>query len=159
MASYLRPRRGKAATAISQSLILKRGEIFFEVPTSGVGTGAGKIKMGDGSTTYESLPYFLDGGVSDLDNAKINFTNSSGHTDKSYNSRYLNEIIPSNPLHAIFTNLKRLLLNYNYQLNNTLDIDDNNICGPSFVLNAGYGSFILPDHAPSDPVNGNMWIS
>ena len=63
MASYLRPRRGKKATAIAQltaSAPLKRGEVFFEVPDGGTGTGAGRIKMGDGSTAYESLPYFLE---------------------------------------------------------------------------------------------------
>jgi hypothetical protein len=65
MSSYLRPRRGKKATAIAQltsSNPLKRGEIFFEVPDDGVGTGAGKIKMGDGVTAYADLPYFSEGG-------------------------------------------------------------------------------------------------
>ena len=62
MASYLRPRRGKKATAIAQNIILKRGEVFFEAPDSGVGTGAGKIKVGDGTTTYSQLPYFLESG-------------------------------------------------------------------------------------------------
>ena len=63
MSSYLRPRRGKKSTAIAQltsSNPLKRGEIFFEVPDEGVGTGAGKIKMGDGVTAYADLPYFSD---------------------------------------------------------------------------------------------------
>jgi len=65
MSSYLRPRRGKKSTAIAQltsSNPLKRGEIFFEVPDDGVGTGAGKIKMGDGVTAYADLPYFSEGG-------------------------------------------------------------------------------------------------
>jgi hypothetical protein len=61
MASFLRPRRGKNSTATSDGIILKRGEVFFEVPDTGVGTGNGKIKMGDGTTSYASLPYFLDG--------------------------------------------------------------------------------------------------
>lgn len=69
MSSYLRPRRGKKSTAIAQltsSNPLKRGEIFFEVPDDGVGTGAGKIKMGDGVTTYADLPYFSEGGSGDV---------------------------------------------------------------------------------------------
>ena len=33
MASYLRPRRGKEATAKSQNIVLKRGEVFFETPS------------------------------------------------------------------------------------------------------------------------------
>ena len=60
--SSLRPRRGKRSTAISKGIVLKRGEIFFEVPDSGVGTGAGKIVMGDGTSAYEDLPYFNEGG-------------------------------------------------------------------------------------------------
>ena len=66
MANYLRPRRGKKTTAESQLTSanpLKRGEIFFEVPTAGVGTGAGNIKMGDGATAYASLPYFINGSL------------------------------------------------------------------------------------------------
>lgn len=59
MASYLRPRRGKKATAESQNIVLKKGEVFFESPTAGTGKGIGKIKMGDGSTAYKNLPYFL----------------------------------------------------------------------------------------------------
>ena len=69
MSSYLRPRRGKKSTAIAQltsSNPLKRGEIFFEVPDDGVGTGAGKIKMGDGVTAYADLPYFSEGGSGDV---------------------------------------------------------------------------------------------
>lgn len=60
MANFFKPRRGKKATAILQNIVLKRGEVFFEVPDSGVGTGKGKIKMGDGTRTYEDLPYFYD---------------------------------------------------------------------------------------------------
>ena len=59
----LLPRRGRRSTAISKGIILRRGEIYFEVPDTGVGTGAGKIVMGDGSTAYEDLPYFTEGGA------------------------------------------------------------------------------------------------
>ena len=60
MANYLRPRRGRRATAIKQNIILKRGELFMEYPEAGPGTGTGKIKMGDGVTEYADLPYFFD---------------------------------------------------------------------------------------------------
>ena len=66
MANYLRPRRGKRATATSTltaSNPLKRGEVFFEVPTGGIGSGAGNIVMGDGATKYDSLPYFINGSL------------------------------------------------------------------------------------------------
>lgn len=65
MANSLKPRRGIKSTAEAQLVdahILGRGELFFEVPNTGVGTGAGKIKMGDGKSDYEDLPYFLEGG-------------------------------------------------------------------------------------------------
>ena len=57
-----RPRRGKRATAISKGIVLKSGEIFFEVPASGIGTAPGNIVMGDGTTAYEDLPYYTESG-------------------------------------------------------------------------------------------------
>ena len=60
MTVYFKPRRGKKSTAISQDIVLKNGEIFFEVPEEGVGSGKGKLKMGDGVTSYSDLPYFLE---------------------------------------------------------------------------------------------------
>ena len=118
MASYLRPRRGKKATAEAQltsSAPLKRGEVFFEVPDSGVGTGLGRIKMGDGSTAYASLPTFLE--QLNPDTALVGFTNSTtGSEDLSTNATYASAIVPSANLKTIFTNLKQLLLNHNVQL-------------------------------------------
>ena len=125
MASYLRPRRGKEATAKSQNIVLKRGEVFFETPSGGVGTGIGKIKMGDGSTSYASLPYFLKQLDLNDNNTKCAFTNATAATDKSNNTTYLNNIAPSNNLKTLFQNIKQLLLNYNSQLtslNNDLDL-------------------------------------
>ena len=127
MASYLRPRRGKKATAIAQltaSAPLKRGEVFFEVPDAGTGTGAGRIKMGDGSTAYESLPYFLE--PFDPNSATVGFTNATAAESDPYttNATHTNAIVPSANLKTIFTNLKQLLLNYNSQftkLNNDLE--------------------------------------
>ena len=116
MASYLRPRRGKEATAKSQNIVLKRGEVFFETPSGGVGTGIGKIKMGDGSTSYASLPYFLKQLDLNDNNTKCAFTNATAATDKSNNTTYLNNIAPSNNLKTLFQNIKQLLLNYNSQL-------------------------------------------
>ena len=74
MASYLKPRRGTYSTAASKLTrysdgVLKNGEIFFELNNSGAGKGVGKIKMGDGSTDYSSLPYFLS-----LQDSTITFT-------------------------------------------------------------------------------------
>lgn len=116
MASYLRPRRGKKATAESQAIVLKRGEVFFECPDTGVGTGAGKIKVGDGSTKYASLPYFMENFDLNADDATIAFTDTSTATAYSNNATYLTNIKPANSLKTIFTNLKQLLFNYNAQL-------------------------------------------
>lgn len=60
MASYLRPRRGKSATATSQlttAAPLKNGEVFFETET--IGSTRGNIMMGNGSSAYSGLTYFL----------------------------------------------------------------------------------------------------
>ena len=61
MAAYrsLKVRRGKRSTAENEHIILEKGELFFEVPEDGVGTGNGKIKIGDGETEYSKSPYFL----------------------------------------------------------------------------------------------------
>ena len=59
-----RPHRGKRSTAISKDIMLKEGEVYFEVPESGIGSGAGKIIMGDGITQYKDLPAFLEVGSS-----------------------------------------------------------------------------------------------
>lgn len=119
MASYLRPRRGKKATAVAQltgASCLKRGEVFFEVPNTGVGSGKGAIKMGDGSTDYANLPYFLQ--PFDPDSASIGFTDASAAESDPYstNATHAAAITPTANLKTIFTNLKQLLLNYNSQL-------------------------------------------
>jgi len=55
-----KPRRGRVSTMntdTKKDLVLKDGELFIELPDSG--TSGSKIKIGDGSTTYENLPYAL----------------------------------------------------------------------------------------------------
>lgn len=119
MAGYLRPRRGKLATATSQNIVLKRGEVFFEVPTSGVGTGAGKIKMGDGTTAYSALPYFLEPTVIEVATSTIAFAEATS-TD---NATLLNAIASGAQLKTIIGNVKKLLRNLDSsvtQLNNDL---------------------------------------
>lgn len=60
MAGYFKPKRGRRLTAENSNLLLQDGEMFCEVPDTGVGTGPGKIKMGDGITPYSELPYFIN---------------------------------------------------------------------------------------------------
>lgn len=72
---YLKPRRGKKSTMSGNkaNLVLRSGEMFVETPDTGAGTGASKIKFGDGSTPYSSLPYALG----DTSNDIITYTNDS----------------------------------------------------------------------------------
>ena len=61
MSYIFQPRRGKKATmnGSKAGTVLGSGEFFIEYPNAGVGKGKCKIKMGDGSTPYSSLPYAL----------------------------------------------------------------------------------------------------
>ena len=59
MAITLRPHRGKKSTMAGDkaSIILSAGELFMEYPDTGVGTGNIRFKVGDGTSTYDELPY------------------------------------------------------------------------------------------------------
>ena len=59
MALVFRPRRGMKSTMAGNkaSLVLESGELFLEYPDTGVGTGASRFKIGDGTTEYSNLPY------------------------------------------------------------------------------------------------------
>ena len=59
MASKLKPKRGSKARAEELNILLDAGEVFFEKPEDGLGTGPGNIKVGDGVTRYVDLPYFI----------------------------------------------------------------------------------------------------
>ena len=109
MAATLRPRRGKKASAESQAIVLKKGEIFFEVPDTGVGTGTGKIKMGDGTTAYSSLPYFLEGGGGSVDVSTSAITFTETTSSSSYNSTLLGKIVTGANLNIIIAAIKNLL--------------------------------------------------
>ena len=82
MADYFRPKRGKKSTAIQQRLVLKKGEMFVECPDSGMGTGLGRIKIGDGRSTYENLPYFVDSTTLPSEHVSVDITGTAfTHTD------------------------------------------------------------------------------
>lgn len=53
----IRPRRGSSQQWEYANPILAEGEMAFEVPDTGVGTGAINIKQGDGQTAWVNLPY------------------------------------------------------------------------------------------------------
>jgi len=55
----LRPRRATKAQWDYANPILDEGELVLEVPSSGVGTGLIKMKIGDGASNYKNLPYAM----------------------------------------------------------------------------------------------------
>ena len=131
--SFLRPRRGKKSAASGQTstdtedIILKRGEVFFEVPedpddpTISTGSGIGKIKMGDGVTAYSQLPYFTN-----TEDDKVGFTDCDSPTVSSEDINILNNIKPSATLKTLFTNIKQLLYNLYSEINNNKESISNN---------------------------------
>ena len=128
MASYFRPLRGTRASALEQldgNAPLKNGEVFFEYPDGGPGSGPGKIKMGDANgTPYSDLPYFIDPEnidrsnitgskikASSIDESKILFVNpASGDTQDD--SVHLAKISPTETTNTVFNRLKTLLINF-----------------------------------------------
>ena len=111
MAKHLRPRRGKKSTAESQKIVLQRGEVFFECPDTGVGTGAGKIKVGDGVTEYANLPYFVEpgSGSGDISDSAVTFTENTSTS----NTTLLNTIATGASLKVITGAVKKMLSNLN----------------------------------------------
>lgn len=109
MASYLLPRRG-AYSSIS-STVLKQGEIFFETP-NGIGSGKGKIMMGNGSGTYANLAqnskYFLD-----IDTTPVAFSDITTSDSNALNTLAGSLTAGGISLPAVIRVLKRALYNTN----------------------------------------------
>ena len=128
MAIYLKPRRGTQSKA--SDLVLQKGEIFFEIPTSGEGKGLGKIKMGDGVTPYSDLPYFLT------------FTNASSadYATNAGTAAYASAIPSHNHTTAEITNFDSAVTSL---MSNT---------GTAAVANN------IPVN-PTDTSNMNIWIT
>jgi len=57
MFAKIRPRRGTKTQWETANTVLAEGEIAIEVPDDGVGTGTVNIKIGDGTTEWNNLPY------------------------------------------------------------------------------------------------------
>lgn len=70
----LRPRRGTASQWRNANTLLNEGELGIEVPETGVGTGKSKIKIGDGYTRWNDLPYAVDYAPSELIADTIGYT-------------------------------------------------------------------------------------
>ena len=161
MANYLKPRRGRRSTAESQNIILKRGEVFFECPESGMGTGTGRIKIGDGTTAYVSLPYFIDPDnfISDISTASVVFT----ETSIDDNDTLLARIISGANLNTIIAAVKNLLSNFNSSFTRIDDeietMQENFQAGVESIYNACVAKGSTPASTSlSDVVAGIMAI-
>jgi hypothetical protein len=85
--STICPRRGDSYSWLTVDPVLQSGELAIEYPSTGVGTGLCKFKIGDGSTQYSGLPYAFDG---ESANSIDGGTSDSSHlirirSDSSYN--------------------------------------------------------------------------
>lgn len=78
ISKIFKPRRGLASTmsGTKASTVLADGEMFIEVQGTTVGQAKCKMKMGDGTTAYSSLPYAMGDTSSD----PITFTPNSATT-------------------------------------------------------------------------------
>ena len=56
----IRPRSGTADQWRSANPVLAEREIGYEVPNDGIGSGIIKMKMGDGMTPWNELPYAIE---------------------------------------------------------------------------------------------------
>ena len=100
MSKIFKPRRGTTYTMTStdkKNTVLAKGELFIEVPNTGVGTGASKIKIGDGVTTYENLPEALSG------SGKSDVSTSSSTTV----TQALNNVVSGKTIPYLFGELKK----------------------------------------------------
>ena len=96
------PHRGSKTnmtTGTGASTVLGAGELFVEYPDTGVGSGASKIKIGDGVTAYSLLPYALG----DTSVQEVTYTESTATTV----SQALAEAASGSALGNIIAGLKK----------------------------------------------------
>jgi hypothetical protein len=115
MSKIFKPRRGTKSTfntGSKSSTVLDEGEIFFEVPDSGQGKGRVRIKMGDGSSTYATLPYaipFTEDELITHNGTDTKSVSASSSIGSSTVSTYLNNAKSGNTLKTIIHNLREAI--------------------------------------------------
>lgn len=142
VSKIFKPRRGTASimAGTKKSTVLASGELFVEVPNTGVGTGASKIKIGDGTTAYSSLPYALG----DTSNDKINFSSNTSTTVAAA----LNSVVTGASLKNIVAGLKQAISLCNTSITQLND----DIGGFKFGISAdGKGQYKAPGDANWNP--------
>lgn len=114
-----KPRRILKSKAASLNPVLEAGEFIVEVPDTGVGTGPCRMKMGDGTSTYDKLPYMDKEVAVDVAASTIAFTES----ETTENADLLSEIVTGKSVKNLFGSTKKLLSNLTgsvTELNNNL---------------------------------------
>jgi hypothetical protein len=146
MSKIFKPRRGLKATAIKKSIVLEKGELFFEVPEGGVGTGLARVKLGDGVHKYDELPYSIN--LDEINDIRLVF-NASSTAD---NTALLNEIVTGKSLGNLIGSIKTLLSNLvKSDTTNTKKLEDvTDKAAPkkhsSSTIDYGVGSFSQYGH-------------
>ena len=138
---FLRPRRGKKSTMSGDkaNLVLKSGEMFIETPDTGVGKGASKIKVGDGSTPYSSLPYALG----DTSNEVIDYAADSSTSV----STVISNAASGNKLNKILAALKQGISLLNTNMGKYLPLAGGTVSGTTTINGIRTISVSVPDNA------------
>jgi len=123
IANQFSPRRG-AKTAMNNpsnpqsAIVLKAGELFIEYPDTGVGTGACKVKVGDGTTQYKDLPYAIE---NDASGATIDFDPDTSTTVATA----LSHVVSGAATSAIVAGLKQAVTLLNGEAIKSMTVDGN----------------------------------
>lgn len=98
--NVLKPRRGKASTIARLNPVLQKGELCLELPDDGSETHLGRIKIGDGTTAWNDLPYFISYDLTEYvkatDKGQPNGVvplNSSKLIDPQYLPAYVDDVL------------------------------------------------------------------
>ena len=151
VSKILKPRRGLAstmATAAKSGIVLAKGELFVEAPSTGMGTGASKVKIGDGTTAYSALPYALG----DTSNDKIAFSSNTSTTVAAA----LNSVASGNSLKTLIAGLKQAISLCNTSITQLND----DTAGLKFAQDAeGNWGYIIPGADTVNPFKSGESIS
>lgn len=130
--SVFKPHRGTKSVmdTYNTNKVLEDGELFVEGQGSTMGSGKAKIKIGDGSTAYSSLPY----AIGDTSTDPITYT----YTQHSTVDTCLSYVSSGSQLGTIIASLRRAiyLLNSNFQTGiSTIVSTVNSKAGTSLATN------------------------
>lgn len=125
IANQFSPRRGAKtimndSTSTQSAIVLRAGELFIEYPDAGVGTGACKVKIGDGVTQYKDLPYAIE---NDASGATIDFDPDTSTTVATA----LSHVVSGASTAAIVAGLKQAVTLLNGEAIKSMTVDGNTI--------------------------------